>query len=169
MSSVLAIEEERVPWYYDIMKFLELAVYLDGANKREHHWIRMMTMQYILYGGWLYKWFYDGIHLRCLKKKEVKRVMEEVHQRICGPHMNGRMLAKKILKMGYYWNMMETDCVELVKSCHNCRTHANLNHMPPSELYSMTSPWPFSVRGIDMIGRIALKGFKRIQVHPSGD
>ena len=35
--------------------------------------------------------------------------------------------------------------------------HANLNHMPPSELYSMTSSWPFSVWGIDVIGRIASK------------
>ena len=100
---------------------------------------------------------YDSIHLRCLKKEEAEKVMEEVHQGICGPHMNGRMLAKKILKMGYYWNMMETDCVDYVKSCHDCQTHANLNHVPPSELYSMTSPWSFLVWGIDVIGRIAPK------------
>ena len=41
---VLVIEEEGVPWYYDIMKFLELEVYLDGANKREHRSIRMEAM-----------------------------------------------------------------------------------------------------------------------------
>ncbi|XP_023917753.2 uncharacterized protein LOC112029297 [Quercus suber] len=34
-SSVLAIEEEGVPWYYNILKFLELEVYPNGANKRE--------------------------------------------------------------------------------------------------------------------------------------
>ena len=53
--------------------------------------------------------------------------------------------------------MMETNCVDFVKSCHDCQTHANLNHGPPSELYSMTFLWPFSVWGIDMIGRIAPK------------
>ena len=52
---------------------------------------------------------------------------------------------------------METNCVDFVKSCHDCQTHANLNHVPPSELYNMTSPWPFLVWGIYMIGRIALK------------
>ena len=67
------------------------------------------------------------------------------------------MLAKMILRMGYYWNTIETDCVDFVKSFHDCQTHANLNHMPPSELYSMTSPWPFLVWGIDVIGRIAPK------------
>ena len=71
--------------------------------------------------------------------------------------MNGRMLAKKILRMGYYWNTMETNCVDYVKSCLDCQTHANLNHVPPNELYSMTSPWPFSFWGIDVIGRIAPK------------
>jgi len=46
--SVLVIDEEGVPWYYDIMKFLELGVYLDSGDKRKHHSIRMMAMQYIL-------------------------------------------------------------------------------------------------------------------------
>ena len=28
---VMTIEEEEVPWYYDIVKFLELRAYPDGA------------------------------------------------------------------------------------------------------------------------------------------
>ena len=71
--------------------------------------------------------------------------------------MNGRMLAKRILRMKYYWNTMETNCADFVKSCHDFQTHASLNHVPPSELYSMTSPWPFLVWGIYMIGRIVPK------------
>ena len=39
---VMTMEGEEVLWYYDIMKFLELGAYLDGADKREHHSIRMM-------------------------------------------------------------------------------------------------------------------------------
>ena len=31
-TSVMTIEEEEVPWYYDIMKFLELGVYPDGFD-----------------------------------------------------------------------------------------------------------------------------------------
>ena len=72
-------EEEGVPWYYDIMKFLELGVYLDSADKRERRSLRMMAMQYILCRGQLYRRSYDGIHLRCLKKKEAEKVMGEVH------------------------------------------------------------------------------------------
>ena len=96
-------------------------------------------MQCILCGGQLYRRSYNAVHIRCLKKEEAERVMEEVHQGICGPHMNGRMFTKKILRIGYYWRTMETDCVDFVKNCHDCQTHANLNYVPPSELYSMIS------------------------------
>ena len=33
-ASLLVIVEEGVPWYYDIMKFLELGEYQDGADKK---------------------------------------------------------------------------------------------------------------------------------------
>ena len=51
--------------------------------------------------------------------------------------------------------------MDFVKNCHDCQTHGNLNCVPPSELYSMTSPWPFSVWGIDVIGRIVSKASNR--------
>ena len=133
-ASVLVIEEGRIPWYYDTMKFLELGVYSDGANKRERCLISMMAMQYILCWAWLYRRSYDGVHLCCLEKEEAEKVMKELHQGIYGPYMNGIMLAKKILRIWYYCNTMETNCVDFVKICHDCQTHANLNHMPPSEL-----------------------------------
>ena len=78
-ASVMTIEEEEVLWYYDIMKFLELRAYPDGADKGECYSIRMMATQYIQYGRQFYRISYDGIHLCCLKKEEVEKVMEEVH------------------------------------------------------------------------------------------
>ena len=78
-SSVLAIEDEGVPWYYNIMKFVELRIYHDNANKKKRRSIRIMAMQYILYGDQLYRRSCDGVHLHCLKEEEVERVMEEVH------------------------------------------------------------------------------------------
>ena len=83
------------------MKFFKLGAYSDGADKREHHSIKMMAIQYILCGGQLYKKSYNGINLCCWKKEEANKVMKEVPQGICGTHMNERMLAKKILRIGY--------------------------------------------------------------------
>uniref|UniRef100_A0A2N9EG14 Integrase catalytic domain-containing protein n=1 Tax=Fagus sylvatica TaxID=28930 RepID=A0A2N9EG14_FAGSY len=71
--------------------------------------------------------------------------------------MNGRMLAKKIMRLGFYWITMEVDYIEHVKKCHQCQIHSNLNHLPQKELYNMMSPWPFSVWGINNIGKITPK------------
>ena len=35
--------------------------------------------------------------------------------------------------------------------------HGDLIHVPPSELHALTSPWPFSVWGIDIIRKISPK------------
>ena len=83
--------------------------------------------------------------------------MREVHAGVCGPHMGEHMLARKIMKIGYFWLTMETDCCQFVHRCLECQIHEDLIHMPPLELYALTSPWPFSVWGIDIIGKISPK------------
>ena len=35
--------------------------------------------------------------------------------------------------------------------------HGDLIHVSPSELYALTSPWPFSIWGINIIGKISPK------------
>ena len=42
-ASVMIVEEEEVPWYYDIIKFLELRAYPDSVDNRECRSIRMMA------------------------------------------------------------------------------------------------------------------------------
>ena len=39
--------------------------------------------------------------------------------------------------------------------------HGDLIHVPPFELHALTSPWPFSVWGIDIIGNILPKSSSR--------
>ena len=53
----------------------------------------------------------NGTQLRCLKKNKADEVMREVRVGFCGPHINGIILAKKIVRQGYYWMSMEKDCI----------------------------------------------------------
>ncbi|RVW70315.1 Pol polyprotein [Vitis vinifera] len=46
---------------------------------------------------------------------------------------------------------------EFVQRCPECLIHGDLIHVPPSELHALTSPWPFLVWGIDIIGKISPK------------
>ena len=85
--------------------------------------------------------------------------MEAIHDGVCGPHMNGIVLAKKIARQGYFWLTMETDCVKFVKKCHNCQAYSDVSHLPSMELQGMTSPWPFAAWGIDIIGEVRPKAY----------
>ncbi|RVW92545.1 hypothetical protein CK203_039365 [Vitis vinifera] len=49
------------------------------------------------------------------------------------------------------------DCCQFVQRCQECQMHGDLIHVPPSELHALTSPWPFSVWGVDIIGKISPK------------
>ena len=41
--------------------------------------------------------------LLCLDRASADRVMREVHSGVCGPHMGGHMLARKIMRTSYFW------------------------------------------------------------------
>ena len=68
--------------------------------------------------------------------------------------MNAHMLLRKIVRQGYYWTTMEADCAAHVRKCHQYQVQGDLKHMPPMPLHTMTSPWPFSIWGIDIIRKI---------------
>ena len=89
-----------------------------------------------------------------MDKKEAKNIMEDMHEGIFGIHSSGHNMAKKILRSGYYWSTMETDCHHHSRTCHNCQIYANKVYKPLITLNIMTALWPFAMWGIDMIGDI---------------
>ena len=82
--------------------------------------------------------------LRCVDAKEASRLLEEIHVGIRGLHMNGFVLAKKIIRAGYFWMNMETDCIQYVRKCHRCQIHADMIKVPPNELNATSSSWLFA-------------------------
>ncbi|XP_075665329.1 uncharacterized protein LOC142634989 [Castanea sativa] len=117
-ASVMTIKEEEVLWHYDIMKFLELRAYLDGADKREHRSIRMMAIQYILCGGKLYKKSYDGIHLRCLKKEEAEKGIDVI-KRIAPKASNGH--EHILVAIDYFTKWIKSASYSILKAKHVAR------------------------------------------------
>lgn len=54
-------------------------------------------------GKVLYRRTPDLGFLRRIDSVEATKLLEEIYARMCGPHMNGFTLAKKILRVGYFW------------------------------------------------------------------
>ena len=142
------------PWYKKIVDFKTNDEYPPKSTKCEKRALRRLASQYILDHGELLKKTPHGIPLRCVDVVEGKRIIQDVHKGDCGTHMNTRMLCKKILRLNWYWDTMQADCIYYVKHCHDCQIFKNVQHLPPSPLYSLVSHWPFSTWGIDIIGKV---------------
>ena len=70
--------------------------YPDEATLKEKYALRVLASNYTSHDGVLYKRMLNETQLRCLKKDEADEVMREIHAGVCGYHMNGIILAKKI-------------------------------------------------------------------------
>ncbi|XP_055814481.1 uncharacterized protein LOC129884162 [Solanum dulcamara] len=105
-------------------------------------------------GETLYRRTPDMGLLRCVDAIEATKLLEQIHAGVCGTHMNGLTLAKKILRAGYFWMTMEHDCCKYVQKFHQCQVYGDLIRVPPHELHAVSSSWPFMAWGMDVIGPI---------------
>ncbi|XP_070035426.1 uncharacterized protein [Nicotiana tomentosiformis] len=150
------VEEETDgnSWFRDIKEYLAKGEYLEHANHTQKRTLRRLSNHFFQSGGILYKRTPDLGLLRCVNAEEASKLLEEIHAGTCGPHMNGFVLAKKILRAGYFWMTMVTECIRYVQKCHQCQVHTDMIRVPPNELNATSAPWPFSAWGIDVIGPI---------------
>ena len=61
-----------------------------------------MALNFFLSGEILYRITTDLGLLRCVDVVEVAKLIEPIHARVCGTHMNGLTLARNILRAGYF-------------------------------------------------------------------
>ena len=137
--------DDGLPWYHDIYHFLRLGAYPEATTTKDNRALRQLVTRFVIFGEALYRRLADGMLLLCLDCASTNRVIREVHMGVCGPHMEKHMLARKIIKTGYFWLTIEIDCCQLVQRCPEYQIHEDLIHVPSSKLHALTSPWPFSV------------------------
>ncbi|XP_052885261.1 uncharacterized protein LOC128293782 [Gossypium arboreum] len=132
-------EEERDnhPWYHDILRYVKNREYPGQATENDKRMLRRLANDYILDGEILYKKRKDQILLRCVDAVEAKRILEEVHEGVCGTHANEFTMARKIMRFGYYWSTMQGDCISYAKKCHKCQIYGDKIHVPPSLLHRL--------------------------------
>ena len=118
--------QNDLPWYHDIYQFLRSGIYLEVATAKDRKALRNLATRFVICGDSLYRRSVDGMLLLCLDLASTDRVMREVHAGVCGPHMGGHMLARKIMRAGYFWLTMETDCCQFIHKCPECQIHVIL-------------------------------------------
>jgi len=119
---IFAIEvvTDGKPWYHDIRRLLLKGEYPCNSSKKDRKTLRKLAGNFFLSQDVLYKRNFDMVLLRRVDEHEAEMIMKEIHEGSFGTHANGHMMARKILRAGYYWLTMETDCYKHARRCHKC-------------------------------------------------
>ena len=107
-------DQDGLPWYHDIYQFLSCGAYPESTTIKDKRVLRQLVTRFVICGESLYRRSPDGLLLLCLDRISANRVMREVHERVCGPHMGGHMLAQKIMRTSYFWLTMKADCCQFI-------------------------------------------------------
>ncbi|XP_016192569.1 uncharacterized protein LOC107633457 [Arachis ipaensis] len=122
------------------------------SNVQNQRKFKRQASFYTILGTELYKRGFTRPLLRCLNTAEAKLAIDEVHEGVCGTHIGSRSLAAKILRSGYYWPMLQQDCMNKVKHYDHCQRDAQIIHNPADQLHTSEICWPFNKWGLDIIG-----------------
>ena len=107
-------DQDELLWYHDIYQFLSCDAYPESTSAKDKRALRHLTVGFVVCGDALYRRSPYGMLLLCLDLASADRVMREVHAGVCGPHMGGHMLTRKIMRTGYFWLAIEIDCCQFV-------------------------------------------------------
>ncbi|XP_027120631.2 uncharacterized protein [Coffea arabica] len=99
LSSMIQHPDEL---YSDIKKFFKTGSYPPGADTTAKNFLRKLSSKFFLNAEMVHKRTSDLGLLRCVDEDEADYLMKEVHSGVYGSHMNGHLLAKKIMRTGYF-------------------------------------------------------------------
>jgi hypothetical protein len=82
IQEILNIEVATDDWRAEIIN------YLRDPSQKVSQKLRYKSTKYVLLDGQLYYRTVDGVLLKCISQEEVKTLMGEVHEGVCGAHQS---------------------------------------------------------------------------------
>lgn len=79
-------------------------------------------------------------------------MVREIHEGVCVSHLRGQSLENKVIQVGYFWPTLRSDYMEFIKRCDGFQRDVILNKVPPEQLHSISSTWPFNKYRINIFG-----------------
>ena len=113
-------------------------------NRVEAHKIQIQAARFSLVNNQIYKQSLDGPYHMCLTHQQVKYVLAELYDKVCGNHPGGKTLTYRAHTQGYYWPTMRAEAVAYVRKCDHCQLQAPVSKVSAQDLTTITSPWPFT-------------------------
>lgn len=126
----------------EVKKYIDIGEF--QVEKEKVRKIKRRARRFTQMGKILYKRGFSTPLLRCIYSQKAQYVLTKIHERVCGNYFEGRALARKVVRAGYYSPYALRDANEFVKKCVECQMFTLVSHCLPEELTSIISLWPFA-------------------------
>ena len=113
--------------------------------------VKLQVSHYVIINNELFRRVVSRPLWKCIHEDHTMYVLDKVHREICEMHIRRRNMEIRVIRAGYYWPTLRTDCTKYVKKCKGCQEFSNTHYAPPKELHNITSPWPFTMWGMDIL------------------
>ncbi|XP_013751475.1 uncharacterized protein LOC106453815 [Brassica napus] len=153
-SEEVSAVEEGETWMTPLVRYLETDILPENSNEARK--IMKQAVRYCISQKKLYRRSFSRPYLRCATPREAAGILVELHEGDCGSHSSGRNLVLRARRAGYYWPTMAADADIQTKHCDQCQRHAPVSKLPPENLKSISSPWPFRKWGMDIVGKFPM-------------
>ncbi|GKD59418.1 reverse transcriptase domain-containing protein [Tanacetum coccineum] len=90
------------------------------------------------------------------QKARKLRVKAPQYRIIDGSLYRSQLVVSKIMKLGDYWPSMHIVTKSEIQRCEACQIHSSVPRKPKQDMTSITSVWPFSQWGIDIVGPLPI-------------
>ena len=137
-----------------LVRYLEDDILPEDRN--ESRKIKKKAARYFLSQGKLYRRSFSGPYMRCVTPREATKILVELHEGDCRSHSSSMSLVLRAKIAGYYWPTMADDANQKAKHCNRCQRHAPVSRLPPENLKSISSPWPFRKWGMDIVEKFPM-------------
>jgi hypothetical protein len=155
-TSAIKIKENFTSsdWYKDIVSYLLTLKCPSELSPAKARTLKLHAVKYCISEIQLYWKDPLGFLLVCLVELETENVISEFHKGVCGGHHAWRVIAYKILRVGYYWPKLFSDFNSKVITCNPCQFFAGKHKLSALPLVLVKTEAPFQQWGLDFIGEI---------------
>jgi len=150
-NDLLFLIDSSDPWYGDIFVYLQNKCFCRQPSRDKHRCIIHHNKHYLIVYNTLYHQWVDLILCRCLIHEEDEHIFNDFHAKACGVHLSGLATSQKPLRVGYFWQSILKDCMNVVQWCNYYHISSRNMGAHPSPLHPMVTVDPFAKWDIDFI------------------
>ena len=118
--NVWVITVSKPCWMDPIIEFL-VENHLPSEGKEVERVRRVFARFWLSKDHRLYRKSFKGPYLLCLHPNKVNELLIELHEGVCGNHVEGQSLAHRAMTQGFWWPKMQRDAANLSENASSVK------------------------------------------------